>query len=57
MINSKLKVIFLDRDGVINKDIGYLYKVKDFEFIAKKGDRLFQLVGSDSSSIASNLTK
>jgi D-glycero-D-manno-heptose 1,7-bisphosphate phosphatase len=26
------KVIFLDRDGVINKDIGYLHKVEDFKF-------------------------
>ena len=28
-----MKVIFLDRDGVINKEIGYLYKIEDFEFI------------------------
>ena len=28
-----IKTIFLDRDGVINKDINYLYKVKDFQFI------------------------
>ena len=27
------KAVFLDRDGVINKDIGYLYKIKDFEWI------------------------
>lgn len=27
------KVIFLDRDGVINKEIGYLHKVDDFVFI------------------------
>ena len=26
--------------------------IKDFKFIAKKGDRLFQLVASDSSSIS-----
>lgn len=24
---------FLDRDGVINKDTGYLYKVEEFEFL------------------------
>ena len=30
--------------------------IKDFEFTAKKGDRLFQLVGSDSSSIFYQLT-
>jgi D-glycero-D-manno-heptose 1,7-bisphosphate phosphatase len=28
-----MKVIFLDRDGVINKEVGYLYKIKDFKFI------------------------
>ena len=27
------KAIFLDRDGVINKDINYLHKIDDFEFI------------------------
>jgi len=28
-----MKVVFLDRDGVINKEVGYLNKVEDFEFI------------------------
>ena len=28
-----MKTIFLDRDGVINKEIGYLHKIKDFKFI------------------------
>jgi D-glycero-D-manno-heptose 1,7-bisphosphate phosphatase len=28
-----MKVIFLDRDGVINHEVGYLYKSKDFRFI------------------------
>lgn len=28
-----IKTIFLDRDGVINKDIGYLYEIDKFEFI------------------------
>jgi len=34
MINKKKlkKSIFLDRDGVINKDKGYVYKLEDFEF-------------------------
>jgi D-glycero-D-manno-heptose 1,7-bisphosphate phosphatase len=27
-----MKVAFLDRDGVINKDAGYTYRVDDFEF-------------------------
>ena len=29
-----LKTIFLDRDGVINKDHKYVYKIEDFEFIS-----------------------
>lgn len=28
-----MKVIFLDRDGVINDDIGYLHRIEDFIFI------------------------
>ena len=28
-----IKVIFLDRDGVINHEVGYLHKVEDFKFI------------------------
>jgi len=27
------KACFLDRDGVLNKDIGYLYKIEDFKWI------------------------
>jgi len=29
-----IKTIFLDRDGVINKEINYLYKIEDFKFIS-----------------------
>ena len=28
-----IKTIFLDRDGVINEEIEYLYKIEDFKFI------------------------
>ena len=28
-----IKTIFLDRDGVINKEVGYLYRIEDFIFI------------------------
>ena len=28
-----IKTIFLDRDGVINKDLNYLYKIDNFKFI------------------------
>lgn len=27
------KAVFLDRDGVINKDLGYVYKETDFSFV------------------------
>ena len=27
------KAVFLDRDGVINVDRGYTYRIEDFEFI------------------------
>ena len=27
------KVIYLDRDGVINEDFGYVYKSDEFKFI------------------------
>lgn len=29
----KTKALFLDRDGVINKEKDYLYRIEDFEFI------------------------
>ena len=29
------KIIFLDRDGVINHEVGYLHKISDFKFIDK----------------------
>lgn len=31
--HTKLKAFFLDRDGVINKDNGYVYKIKDFQIL------------------------
>jgi len=27
------KAVFFDRDGVINEEVGYLHKIKDFKFI------------------------
>jgi len=32
MSKAKIKVAFLDRDGVINKEVNYLYKIEDFEY-------------------------
>ena len=34
------KAIFLDRDGVINKEKNYVHKISDFEFIPKVFDAL-----------------
>ena len=39
---SNTKALFLDRDGVINKDYGYVSQKKDFDFI----DGIFQLARS-----------
>lgn len=43
----KDKVIFLDRDGTINKEVNYLYRKDDFEFIdnAPKAINLFHELG------------
>jgi len=42
-----IKTIFLDRDGVINKEVNYLHKIDDFEFIDGIFDscRLLQKLG------------
>mgnify|MGYP002719324495 CR=1 FL=1 len=34
------KALFLDRDGVINEDFGYIFKIEDFKFL----DGIFQLL-------------
>ena len=39
MNSNRQKVVFLDRDGVINVEKDYLYKIDDFEFI----DGIFEL--------------
>jgi D-glycero-D-manno-heptose 1,7-bisphosphate phosphatase len=42
-----IKTIFLDRDGVINKEVNYLYKIDDLEFIdgVFEACRLFKNLG------------
>ncbi len=41
------KAVFLDRDGTINVDKGYLYKIDEFEYIdgVLQGLRMFQQAG------------
>lgn len=43
----KDKVIFIDRDGTINKEVNYLYKKEDFEFIpnAQNAIKMFRELG------------
>ena len=41
------KVVFLDRDGVINVEKDYLYKIEDFEFIDGVFETLFKLQSLD----------
>ena len=39
-MNSKNKAVFLDRDGVINIDKSYVYKIEEFEFVDGIFERL-----------------
>ena len=39
-MSFKTKAVFLDRDGVINIDHGYVYKIEDFEFVEGIFDEL-----------------
>lgn len=42
----KRKIAFLDRDGTINVDKGYLYRIEDFEFLTGVVNALKFLTGS-----------
>ena len=46
-IEKQYKAIFLDRDGVINIEKNYLYKIEDFEFISGVFDTLRELQKHD----------
>ncbi len=50
MIN-RCKVVFLDRDGTINKDKNYIYKKEEFEFIDGSIDALKLLIQHDFNLI------
>jgi len=45
--SAKAKAIFLDRDGVINESVEFLYKEKDLKFIESAIDGLQQLSNTD----------
>lgn len=47
MNKDQKKIVFLDRDGVINKEIGFLHKIDDFKFIdgAIESFKYFQSAG------------
>lgn len=44
-MNSKRKILFLDRDGVINVDFGYVHTIQDFVF----ADNIFEICRKFSS--------
>lgn len=60
-----IKALFLDRDGIINYDFGYVYKIEDFKFndgifsfcklMQNKGYKIF--VVTNQSGIARGLFK
>ena len=35
-----MKIAFLDRDGVINRDVHYLSKIHDFEYVDRSKEAL-----------------
>ena len=39
-----MKVAFLDRDGVINTEVNYLHRIRDFEYTYKCKDALLKLI-------------
>ncbi len=41
---SGIKVAFLDRDGVINKEVNYLHRIKDFEYTSNCKEALLNLI-------------
>jgi len=58
-----MKAVFLDRDGVINRDIGYIWKRQDFEWLPKvpeaikylKSMNYLVIVITNQAGVAKNL--
>ena len=57
------KAVFLDRDGVINKEVHYLHKVEDFELLEKSAEAIsainqaefLAIIVTNQSVVARNL--
>ena len=64
-MNNKKKGFFLDRDGVINKDVGYVCKKKQFKWLkgVKRGIKLLNdqkfkvIVVSNQAGVAKGFIK
>lgn len=50
-VKKRNRAVFFDRDGVLNKDIGYLSKVDDFEWIDGAREALRRVQDLDMLSI------
>jgi len=46
MVNNAIRAVFLDRDGVINRDAGYVFRWADFEFLPGVIDALRHLTNA-----------
>lgn len=44
-MSTKPKAAFFDRDGVINRDVGYLYRIEDLRFLEGAREALAYLAG------------
>lgn len=44
-MSTKPKAAFFDRDGVINRDVGYLYRIEDLRFLKGAREALAYLAG------------
>ena len=57
MIKNEKQVIFLDRDGVINKEVGYLHHIKDLSLLMAYSVpvSIFKKLVIPSSSLPTNL--
>ena len=48
---NQRRAIFIDRDGVINKDVGHLHKIKDFELLSNAARAIKKINNSEFLTI------